>query len=1150
MLIWRWVCVGVGIIGVRKSVGILVMKTKLAYLALSLLLLTLLLQCNKKGEEITGSVAEIEATPPQILANGISTATIIATISDSSGNPASGWTIEFTSTYGTITEKVLTDGNGRAYATLKSCTSEVDLPVTVTASIVDTSKSLRKQSSMPRLAMLEVSGTKNKSAALSGLNKSLADGNSTASIALQFLGIIINPELEANTLPADGISKTNLKITIKETTSKKAVSGAQISLAAAYGTIANAIATSNLGVAVTELVSYNHAVIDTIYIEYGDLISKTLFIAYESPVLKLTPSEALLLADGKSKKTFYASLISKQNAPIVNALINFSTSNGVVAPNTALTNSEGIAEIQLTSASALDSNVQVIARYNTLSDTVRAKFIQPTLTLSPLTAEMPADGLSQISFIASLHLPDNTPVVDTEISFSTSSGSITPAKAGTDAEGKATAQLRSGTSASADVVVTAAFQSLSATAHVVFSRPKLSMTPSEAKLPADGVSKQVFVVSLLSADNNPVANAEIQFVASKGSIFTSSNLTSGEGKVTAELRSGTEVDDNVLFIAKYNDLADTARVQFVTPTSTRGLSLQGGTQLYRDGFSSTQVVARVLDEDNNPVLDATVFFSATYGQITANALTNIHGEATATYLPDVGETDVTETITATIGTASSVHEIKLLGMLMQLSAIPDSIPADGNSTSQIMVHLKLSSQAAVPGVEIHFSSDRGAIGTTASTNEQGIAGLALQSDIEPGIATVTVQYGGFVKSAQVQFYQNAPQSINLQAEPNFIWVKETGNLEQTVITATVLGVQGLPIGHEVAVKFYLRNGPGGGEGFVVEGGNPSIESQPIKTVEGKAIIGFRAGTRSGTAEIKAELADLPGVAARTTNIVIRSGPPYIWVDPANANNVVTHMTATLDYFNLDGWGNIREYKVGILVGDKYNNPVERGTTVYLTSTAGIITTDVKTDDGGKGEAILTSANPLPYLEPMDGTALAPHRIPNPNNSSLMLPISVPNFEYSEVISSAGDIGENDGVAVIYASTHGRNQDGNDAVVYSTNMAIFSGPILRYDVTVIGAKDTLRLGETATVQIRIYDINGNPPAAGSTLKASTSAGKLSNENLMPDKSNYGFGSTIFSTTLLNNLDPTTDEATMAEVSVEFNGNSVRLSKSVYLYLRIN
>jgi len=142
------------------------------------------------------------------------------------------------------------------------------------------------------------------------------------------------------------------------------------------------------------------------------------------------------------------------------------------------------------------------------------------------------------------------------------------------------------------------------------------------------------------------------------------------------------------------------------------------------------------------------------------------------------------------------------------------------------------------------------------------------------------------------------------------------------------------------------------------------------------------------------------------------------------------------------------------------------------------------------------------------------------------------------------------LAVISAYTHGRDQNGNEAKVWSTSKVVFGGPTAHYDVYVSPPVDTLNLGETAYIHIKVWDINGNPPAAGSSLKAGTSAGKISAEDLMPDKENYGFGSTYFTTTLLNNLDPIEDEPTMAEVSVELNTPFGKISKAVYVYLKIN
>ena len=1121
----------------------------------ALIAIALFISCGD-NDDIVGSeketINELISSPPYLLADGLSTAIIVASVLDSAQKPARELPVYFQTTAGTITQQVITDQDGFAYAILQSSASATDIQATVKATVLDTSRSLPKAGSGAHQMKLQIQGIKETSGRKLDLAKSTASGSNTASINVLFLGISFKGELEHNSLPADGISKSKLKVTIKETTSKKAVNGASIDLAAAYGSIVNKIQTNDMGTAETDLTAYSIALVDTVLLEYGDLFMDTLFIQYERPNIQLSPQFSYLIADGISRKTFTIAAKSQQsNTPIINAEIKFSTTNGTIAPSSAKTNIEGIASATLTSAAQLDSNVLVIARLNSYGDTSRVRFIQPLLGLTPTHGDLAADGNSQMIFTASLLLPDNTPVSGAEISFTTSAGTISPATGFTDAAGRVQATLKSSFEANSNVVVSAAFQEMNRSATVRFLSPVLTLTPSESKLLANGVSKQTFTATLLSQTNSPIANAEIGFSTTSGTISQPTATTNAEGKAFTDLRSSTVPDSNVLVIASFHEVADSSNVIFVQSSTQSGLTLAGQAELLRDGVSSTDIIGTVLDDNGYPVADATVFFSAQYGQIPETAVTNSEGKAIVTYIADANENDAAEVITATVGSSAATHNIQLLGLTMLLSASPDSIPADGSSTSEISVQLKLTqSQLAVPGINITFSSDLGYIGTTAATDAQGVAQIELRSASQPGTATITARYGLFVRTATVQFYLNSPQSLLLTANPNYIWVKETGNQEQTVITAAVLGVQGQPIGHQVAVKFYLQNSPGGGAGFVSASGPPTSETEPIMTQNGQASIGFKSGTVSGTAEIRAELQDSPTTLSRQAVVVIRSGPPYIWIDPADPNHVIPHMTLYVDYNNQDGWSALREYKITALLGDKYNNPVEQGTTIYFTTTGGVITTDIKTDNRGFGIVSLFSGNPLPYSCPTNSNN-DPHFIENPNSPGNYLPIVIPDFENGQVINSCGNTGENDGYAVIYAYTWGRDQNGNDATVFSTTGTVFSGPIINFQVYVDPPVDTLSLGQVATIRVKVWDFNGNPPGAGSSMKAGTSAGKLSVESFMPEKDRYGFGATSFSTHLLNNLDPVQDEPQMAEVTIELDAPNPggRCSGTVYVYLKI-
>ncbi|NOZ61467.1 MAG: hypothetical protein GXO74_07275 [Calditrichaeota bacterium] len=1120
----------------------------------------LFLSCGQ-SDDIVGSkndsIEALETSAPAILADGLSTAIIVATVLDSSGKHTSGLPVHFETSAGAINEMEYTDDDGNAYAVLQSVASKADLKAIVTATVLDTLHLLPKGAGFNFGLRLSVKGMKSLPGRKFDLKKSSVTGENSASIQVNFIGIAFVGELEEASIPADGISTARLKVTIKETTSKKAITDAEVSVAATYGTIVNKIKTDNQGLAQTDLTAATVEGTDSIYLEYGNVFRDTLFIDYEKPNISISPKTAYLIADGSSKTTFTVAVKSKKNTPIVDAEIHFSATDGTIAPSVIATNSEGIAQATLTSVAKVDTNVLVIASLHQFADTARARFIKPILSLTPESGELPADGSSEMDFAASLVLPDNTPVVGAEISFSTSAGTITPTSGKTDATGSVSATLKSDFNENENVIVKAVFQELQKTATVRFSLPVLTISPAEAKLLANGSSKQTFTAALISQNNVPIANAEIEFSTTNGTISNSSALTNAEGKASTDLRSSTVPDSNVKVIAQFHHTADTANVVFIPSSTESGLKLEGENELFRDGISSTTITATVLDENGNPVSDATVFFSAQYGTIPQTAVTGSDGSAGVTYIADVGENSVSDEITATVGSATVSHVISLRGLTMTLSASPDSIPADGVSISTISVHLKQTeSQLAVSGINITFTSDRGFIGTTAATNEQGVANIELRSASSPGTATVTATYGLFVKTANVQFYLNSPQSMILSADPNYIWVKETGNLEQTLITATVLGVQGQPIGHEVPIKFYVQNSPDENLpadeqcGFVNEGGAVVRETDPIYSSDGSASIGFRSGTKSGTVEIRAELVEQPQTLSRQAVIVIRSGPPYIWIDPADPDHVLPNMTLYLDYFNQDGKYALREYKVTALLGDKYNNPVEQNTTVYFTSTGGVITTDTKTSADGFAHVSLFSGNPFPTTCPAD-PRLNPHQIPNPNEEGMNLPIILPDFEMGEVTNSCGDTGENDGIAVIYAYTWGRDQNGNDATVFTTTKAVFGGAITHFEVYVDPPVDSLNPGEVANIHIRVWDEHGNPPSAGSSMSASTSAGKLSVEKFMPDKDRYGFGSTYFTTSLLNNLDPIEDKPQMAEVTISLDAPNPngKISGTVYVYLKL-
>lgn len=892
----------------------------------------------------------------------------------------------------------------------------------------------------------------------------------------------------------------------------------------------------------------------------------------------LEPVQEGIVADGVSSINLVAVVYDTLGAPAENVNVRFTSSHGEITRRVH-TNTSGEATAELISLpSIIDINVTVTATVLDSGDLGKSSGVkammalgvadqiksvkeaeldanqaQTTLTffgvtksvsLSPQT--LPADGSSggTISLV----------VKETNSHKSVSNGPVEaraihntlPSNHTTNSAGKVEIGFTALTTALRDTFLVTYGGFEPDTLLVEYVEPILDLKPDSASIRADGNSQLVLTAQLKSPRNNPITGAKIDFTTSAG-LITRSAQTDAAGQARAVLTSSPTVRDSVQIIATFYDIADTSWVRFGQEATNQTLSLAAPPQLLRNGAQTAAIRATLTNESGQPIEGEIVHFQAEYGEIDTTVTTNSEGVAAAEYIGDAGETTVNEVITARAGDAAKVAEITLHGIIMQITALPDSITADGQSKAGIHVNLKRAVNfSAITGAQLENRSSMGHIQQNAVTDEFGNADFTLTSETTPGAAEIYVRFGEIEKTTTVKFNPEEPNTILLSTRPNFIWVKESGNPDQTNITAQVLSQTGQPVGSEMYVQFSIRNGTGGGE-TISPRGETAFKTTPIKAVNGTAHATLKAGIRPGTIEIEASVVNNDQIRANTTPIVIRSGPPYIYIDPADPHNVEPHMTLTFNIFNKDGWNNVRKFAPSVYIGDKYNNPVERNTAVYLTSTAGIISTDVLTDELGEAGAVLSSANPRPYVEPNDPMALAPHRIPNPNmpedDPNRFLPITVPDFDG---MTPHGTPGENDGVAYVLATTHGRDQFGNDAVVWSIGRVIFSGPLLVFNVTT--QADSLNPGQAATINIEVFDLNGNPVAAGSSLNAKASAGKLSATDLMPAEDRYGFGSTLYQTNLLNNLDPVEDEPIMAEVTVELDSPNGLASGTVYIYLK--
>lgn len=190
-----------------------------------------------------------------------------------------------------------------------------------------------------------------------------------------------------------------------------------------------------------------------------------------------------------------------------------------------------------------------------------------------------------------------------------------------------------------------------------------------------------------------------------------------------------------------------------------------------------------------------------------------------------------------------------------------------------------------------------------------------------------------------------PVSVFLLSQSaSSIGVKESGAEETARITFVVQDSAGIPVDldHSVDVRFKFGAGPGGGELL-----SPSM----IKTNNnGQAAVNLTSGTKAGVVQVIAEITiGSKLITSLPVAISIHGGLPDY-----------NHFSIASERLNFPGY-DIFGITNGITayVGDKYANPVRPLTSVYFTTTGGIIEGSIQTNTQGIGTSTLISALPRP-----------------------------------------------------------------------------------------------------------------------------------------------------------------------------------------------
>lgn len=283
----------------------------------------------------------------------------------------------------------------------------------------------------------------------------------------------------------------------------------------------------------------------------------------------------------------------------------------------------------------------------------------------------------------------------------------------------------------------------------------------------------------------------------------------------------------------------------------------------------------------------------------------------------------------------------------------------------------------------------------------------------------------------------------------YIGVKESGSPESAQLVFEVQDSSGQPIdlNHAVEVRFRIGSGPGGGE-FL----HPT---QVTTDAGGHAITYIFSGTRAGAVQIIAEVDN--------NGEIIRSLPVAMSIHGGLPDSL--HFSVAVEKLNFPGY-NIFGLtdQITAYVGDKYGNPVRPNTSVYFTTSGGIIEGSSQTSLQGEASVNLISAEPRP-THPTYGP----------------------------------------GFATVTASTADENQN----TIYADAIVLFSGVP---QLSISPSSFNIPNGGAQTFIYTVSDQNGNPLAGGTGVTVAVSGENINvlgtTDVNIPDTQSRGWTSFAF------------------------------------------
>jgi len=703
---------------------------------------------------------------------------------------------------------------------------------------------------------------------------------------------------DVTSIPADGSSSANITATLKDSAGKPVANGTSVTFTTTLGHFRNGSTsytvqtlpsdpfnksdpTGQVTVALIAGATAGSAKVTA----SGNGVSQSVYITLSGSAASITlaADPTTIPADGASSSTITATLIDSSGDPVSPGTeVTFTTTLGTFsasaqageAVGTLESNRQtytvytadatGVVKVSLISATTAGSAL-VKATCNNVTQSIYVGFggepVSITLVADPVT--IPADGASSSTITATLTDALGAAVTPgTSITFTTTLGSFLNGKPTyttqtRDSSGTVSVSLISAATAGS-ALVKASANGVTQVVYVGFGGAPVSiaLTANPTSIWADGKSSSAIQATLTDGAGNPVTpGTAVTFTTDLGT-FSNGQQTytvttpDSTGIVTVSLIAGTTTG-SALVSASSNGVAQSVYVTFIQKGGNPfAIVLTANpTSINADGTSSSKITATVTDSKGGPVNPGTsITFSTNLGSFSNGQKTYTVPTPDATGVVAVsliaGTTAGSATVTATASGVTQSVTVTFIGAVVasiSVTATPNSLTADGTSTSQIRAYVKdAQGNPIADGEKITFTltSGTGTLSATSATTVGGYATVTYTASKTPGQATIQAMASNNVYgTVSITLTSGGTASITLAAAP--VSIPANGS-SSSAITATLRDSAGKAVVKGTAVTFSTTLG--------------TLSGTSVTTPDdtGVVTVSLIAGTTPGTATVTAQ----------------------------------------------------------------------------------------------------------------------------------------------------------------------------------------------------------------------------------------------------------------------------------------------------------